>query len=550
MQTFDQALLGFVMDGVISEEVAMETASSPHDFKLMLAGQGEARERDRAGRGTRALARFLVRGSGRKSDVGPGPQSRSAGGPMRQDRRRCAQTFVPQTAQPSVHPGEGVAAACSERGLAVPTSLLVLVVSFGFATVALVASTQSQSGGVRDQDQKAAIAAADAGAEQAILRENKIETTDEGTCLVPGAGGTLAPGAALADGWCPEISAAVGDASYAYRVSPWELVTVSGQERRAIGLVSRGDSDLVSRRIAISATAPTGVDILGLNRAVGVDGVSIGGTSLVNVSTGSDQSVVVEENGTLCGDARHGPEGDFSLENNGDQCPGYTNSEGLVPMPPVDVSELYANNDNAKLLPGLPQSDQRSGSVVFDPATRTLTLSGAEALTLGKQLPDLPAGHVRLQHLIMAAGATSRLYFDSPENCGLAGQPEPIEQVTVIGTSKILSTSYNPEAGAFDLLGMYMVGSAEIETQARFQGTANVGQEFLLYAPRTRVLIGGTAEYVGPIVGKTLETFGTALLTSDANLLNPDVDVIIIYKRDRYVECTGGASTIPPDSSC
>jgi twitching motility protein PilT len=41
MQTFDQALLGYVMDGAISEEVAMETASSPHDFKLMLAAQGQ-----------------------------------------------------------------------------------------------------------------------------------------------------------------------------------------------------------------------------------------------------------------------------------------------------------------------------------------------------------------------------------------------------------------------------------------------------------------------------------------------------------------------------
>jgi twitching motility protein PilT len=40
MQTFDQALLGFVTKGIISEEVAMETASSPHDFKLMLAAQG------------------------------------------------------------------------------------------------------------------------------------------------------------------------------------------------------------------------------------------------------------------------------------------------------------------------------------------------------------------------------------------------------------------------------------------------------------------------------------------------------------------------------
>jgi len=41
MQTFDQALLGYVTDGVISEEVALETASSPHDFKLMLAARGQ-----------------------------------------------------------------------------------------------------------------------------------------------------------------------------------------------------------------------------------------------------------------------------------------------------------------------------------------------------------------------------------------------------------------------------------------------------------------------------------------------------------------------------
>jgi twitching motility protein PilT len=41
MQTFDQALLGYVQDGRISLDVAMETASNPHDFKLMLAAGGQ-----------------------------------------------------------------------------------------------------------------------------------------------------------------------------------------------------------------------------------------------------------------------------------------------------------------------------------------------------------------------------------------------------------------------------------------------------------------------------------------------------------------------------
>jgi twitching motility protein PilT len=40
MQTFDQALLKAVTDGFVDEGVALQTASSPHDFKLMLAAQG------------------------------------------------------------------------------------------------------------------------------------------------------------------------------------------------------------------------------------------------------------------------------------------------------------------------------------------------------------------------------------------------------------------------------------------------------------------------------------------------------------------------------
>ncbi len=41
MQTFDQSLLGHVEAGRVSEKVAMDYASSPHDFKLMLASSGQ-----------------------------------------------------------------------------------------------------------------------------------------------------------------------------------------------------------------------------------------------------------------------------------------------------------------------------------------------------------------------------------------------------------------------------------------------------------------------------------------------------------------------------
>ena len=41
MQTFDQALLKLVMGGHIEEQTAFEAATSQHDFRLMLAAQGQ-----------------------------------------------------------------------------------------------------------------------------------------------------------------------------------------------------------------------------------------------------------------------------------------------------------------------------------------------------------------------------------------------------------------------------------------------------------------------------------------------------------------------------
>jgi twitching motility protein PilT len=41
MSTFDQSLLKYVMAGKVSEAVALDYASSPHDFKLMLSAGGQ-----------------------------------------------------------------------------------------------------------------------------------------------------------------------------------------------------------------------------------------------------------------------------------------------------------------------------------------------------------------------------------------------------------------------------------------------------------------------------------------------------------------------------
>jgi twitching motility protein PilT len=41
MRTFDQSLMHYVMEGKVDEDVALEFASNPHDFKLMLGAGGQ-----------------------------------------------------------------------------------------------------------------------------------------------------------------------------------------------------------------------------------------------------------------------------------------------------------------------------------------------------------------------------------------------------------------------------------------------------------------------------------------------------------------------------
>jgi twitching motility protein PilT len=41
MQTFDQALLSHVQAGRVAMEEALRAATSPHDFKLMVAADGQ-----------------------------------------------------------------------------------------------------------------------------------------------------------------------------------------------------------------------------------------------------------------------------------------------------------------------------------------------------------------------------------------------------------------------------------------------------------------------------------------------------------------------------
>jgi len=424
-----------------------------------------------------------------------------------------------------------------EDGVAVPTVMLLLVASFALASVSVVGSISTQRGAVHDQDRKTGIAAADAGVYRALLRQNKLTL-----------GGVQCPNGTLqADGWCSPVTETVGDASYTYQVNPVvagvPATNSFGQGVVTVKIVSTGVRDGVTRRVAVTATALNGQTVFGEERAIGIDwfNVGTGNGKGVWVNSGTNGDFTATNASEVCGNVRHGVGHQFIGQDH--QCPGYGISEGNKDLPIPDLTAVRASNDNIRLSNG---QDPMSGNVSWNPTTKALSMSGNSSVTLGgNNYLFCELTMEGKSSLIMAQGASVKIYFDSPENCGLTS---PATQIDITGNSSITATGWNPDSGTFELPGFYMLGSTTTECKVNMTGTAKTN-EFVLYAPRCDVTLWGSSDYYGAVAGKTLDVGGAANLFSNGGLPAINANVVLVYRVDRYIECSAAPAT-PPDTGC
>jgi hypothetical protein len=438
----------------------------------------------------------------------------------------------------------------SERGMAVPTVLMLLIVGLGMSSATLVSTVQSQGSTNRDTRAKQAIAASDAGLDLAVYRENKIVTTTSLPCVVVGSQNQLEAGAPAADGWCPPVTRTIGANSYTYRVKPWAPVTVNGHAGRQVTIVSAGTSGTISRRISEVAFAPFGTNAFGLEGAIGANGITMTGNSRIDANAGTNGSYGFSGGGPIvCGHMRYGPTG--SPPASGHQCAGYNVTQGSITLPPPDTT--YVKQPGNDSVSRFFTPDTKSGNVTWDSVKRDLKLSSGGALTLGGDSYLLCTLKMTgSSSLIMASGAQAKLFFDSPESCGLNDNSS---QIDVSGGSRITSTAYNPSAGVYDLPGLYVVGSDSLGTSTSISGNGSDAGEFVLYAPRSDVTMTGNASsgyssFFGAVAGKTLKLTGNARIFRDPNAPSPDIPTVLLYGRQRYVECTGATGPPTPDANC
>jgi hypothetical protein len=445
--------------------------------------------------------------------------------------------------------------------MVLPTALFATIAAFGLGSAAVIATVNAQRGTTRDHNSKEAIAAADAGAGVAMLRLNRYASAlGPATPCLGMSGSTLTLTTAAGDGWCPEATGTVGSSTYAYRITP--------QTGGAITVVATGSADGVSRRIAMSLTASTVGSILEGAGVIGLEDITLENNADIRVGVGTNGNVSLTNNATICGNIRHGVGKKVTFTNNSDQCSGYGITEGNQSLPEVSSfmpTDIATNNSNYRLVkctstspskvPAGCESDSYvangnkgfTSTVPWNSTTRTISTSNNSTLTLSGG--DYFVCRLELtnnSHLIMAAGAHVRIFFDTPENCGLKAGAE---QLSLSNNTDIQATGYQGSSEKTDLPGLYLMGSSTITTKASFENNSGTTNEFVLYAPHTDISITNNATYKGVLAGRRITLTNNATVEQDAAFKPPQIGGATLYTRQSYVECVGATGS-PPNANC
>ena len=426
----------------------------------------------------------------------------------------------------------------NERGMAVPTALMAMIASFALASVAVMSTVDVQQGTKRDHDSKEAIAAADAGANIALLRLNRFlpSLTTAHPCIGPN--GEYQTASA---GWCPATTTeAVGGATYSYAVSAYVGTSTP------LNIVSVGTSGTVKRRVNVALTTTKGKNVFADERFIGQDEINVKGNFDIEADIGTNGNVVqAGKSGDLCGDERHG------IGKNGDlvpQCSGtkYEENRELPAItPPTNLATENANCMLAQKCtsgPYIGKVDTWTKENPWNGTTRTISL-GKQSQTLTMNGGDyfICKLEVGPGTIYMSAQAHVRIFIDTPQNCGL---PSGATQVNIGGQGNLVSSGFIPKQGLYEIPSIFVLGNGTVRIGAN-SGTNHL----MLYAPLSHIDLEGGAEWIGMFAGKSITLNGNPYFRTDPNLKEPDIAYSGRFQRSRYVECAGGTAS-PPNANC
>lgn len=429
----------------------------------------------------------------------------------------------------------------NESGIAVPTALMALIASFALASVAVMSTVNVQQGTKRDHSSKEAIAAADAGANIALLRLNRYMSSLSTAQPCIGPSGELQTPTKSLSGvlWCPWTpSEAVGGATYKYAVSAYP-------EGGAINVVALGSSGTVSRRVNVVLKRLSGKKVFADEKLIGQDQINLEGGPIIETDIGTNGSIYTSGGPTICGDDRHG----IGQEAPTPSCGG-EKTEGNKTLPEIaPPTNIATENDNCRLAQSCTgtktgqvdtYSKKTSRTDPWDAEHRAINVASSQTLTMGGN--NYWVCEVNIQgKLYMPVQAHVEIYVDTPAHCGLKSGSS---QVNIGAGAVIESSAYNPAQGLYEVPHIYVLGNGAV----KLVGTPGSTNEVVIYAPLSEIDVGGNATWNGMLAGKTLKIHGNPVIKSDPNIKEPEITFASTFQRTRYVECIGATAASPNDS--
>lgn len=435
------------------------------------------------------------------------------------------------------------AVTAAEDGFALVAVMGVMIVVLGLSSAAALTAISTIRGASRDSESKSALAAADAGASLALARQNTIAATGANPCLASGAGGVLYPSGAASDGWCSPVTGSVNGETYSYRTRPSSDGTLE--------VVSTGDASDVNRRIELTAVNSSGAGIFSEAGLIGRDSLQLDSNTDTFTPVASNGDITMSGTALLCGAAQVGIGRSLikktqQADHGGPECAQstYPVSQNQLSLPAVQQGDVVTNNSNGRFF----GQDLKSGRVEWDASSRRLELKAGGDLTLGGSnysLCTLKLGS--RSNLFIADGATVRIFFDSPEACGLE---DGDRQLDLGSNSAIDVTSTKPVH-----LALLFVGSDEISTTVELNSNSTTAttsciNDFVVYAPKSYVDMDSNVTFCGAIAGKDVNVDSNTTFRSSAEVANfqlPGAGPHFVA--DRFVECSA-KTTVVPDAEC
>lgn len=448
----------------------------------------------------------------------------------------------------------------SEGGFAVPTVMLMTVAALGMASVAVMTSVQGQSGTVRDQGTKAALAVAESGVSQALLHYNR----------------GVPPCTATEGEWCGPVtgmSVNGGQVSYWARVASGEECEVSN-EVECVEIVSQGTVNGVTRRVDVMASTlqtedSTGGGPFATASVLSKEDMVLDSNAVIHIGTASNGNIQLKSNAKLCGPSTVGVGKEIAKSANAQYnadalCTSPASSYGQkeLTLPPVNQGDAATNNDNERFfLEDVASSNSKKIDACWNgltPAAKSSTLckgrelyiDGNTSVTLGGSVYSFCKLKMRSNsNLFIAPNTTVTIYFDSPEACGYSSG---VTQLEMDSKTRITSATGDPVSVA-----MLFVGSETLDTNVLLNSNTSVNgpcdQNFVIYAPLTDVRLNSNARFCGAIAAKTVHMDSNAEIWSatgseEFNLPGVEIpetpDHFVPY---RFVECGSVAATYPDD---